>query len=1241
MKLGQAITCLFVSAAVASFAYGQDRIRGPVDRSRMSALKGNVHPLATSDNDRGPVDPGMPLRQATLLLKPQASLENFLYEQQMPASPNYHRWLTPEEFGDRFGLSSGDLAKVTAWLESQGMKVDKVARGRHWINFSGTAAQAERTFRTRFHRFTVNGEQHFANVDDPQIPEGLEEVVGGFLGLDDFKLRSLTLKPQFTNSKGAHSLAPDDLAIIYNIMPLYDAGFDGAGQKIAVIGDSSLDLSDIRSFRKTFNLPASDPQQILVGDDPGYNSDVIESNLDIEWAGAVARNAKILYVYGQSVFGAAQFAVDENLAPVLSLSFGGCEAYNRPALRAVAQQAAAQGITWLASSGDTGAAECDRLSNIPQAAKGLNIGFPASIPEITAVGGTQLDDSPRYWATKNTPNSASALGYIPEAVWNDTEFINGFSAGGGGASILFPRPYWQTGPGATTGLMRTTPDVSLAASPNHAGYLVVLYGGLYTVGGTSASSPAMAGVVALLNQYLLSKGTIAKPGLGSINPTLYRLANGPNNIFHDVTTGDNALRCALGTPDCIDGLVGHKAGPGYDLATGLGSVDAFHLVTQWSNAAASTVSVVADPPAAGLNDTVRLTATVRAATQGATPTGTVTFLGLNVSDNALGSAELTAGGIASITVPASAVIGGDGKVTALYSGNSVYGASSGSVTVGVLKPESGSMVVVSITPNPVYRQTPLPSWPYGIVLSEKAGVQTTLTVFTVNGVNNIGAFGGSATVTPIIPARGTLSTSLSGNNLTVPVDRVFHFEGKDLDGTAWSRDITVPFLESTTGGVNTAFTARSAPATVQQNPKADASCQFSHRLIVQETGGFLMQLTVLRQGTTDLSANIQQIFGTTHLAPFGTLQGDVCFSGNTTLGTKAYIISALNYELGVTLGVGVSVTLAAPAATPATMTAIPQAVTLAVADANRSAALDVAVAFTGVGSSAWTAYVIQGQKWLTATPALGNAPGLGTVKVTVNSAGLSRGAYQGAILLEATATLPQAIVVPVSFVVGTSQSTTINAIANGASYAQAFAPGMLVSVFGRQLSGVTRSATTLPLPLEMSGVSATVNGVSAPIYYVSPGQVNVQVPYEAGIGAAILGINNGGQVAHFPFTIAAAAPGIFTAADGSLAPASSARQGAAAVAYMTGDGDTSTFLITGASPAAGTATNRLPRTKLPVTVTVGGVNAAVTFAGTPVGLAGISQVNFTVPTTAPLGNQPVIITVGGVRSQTARLTVNP
>jgi uncharacterized protein (TIGR03437 family) len=296
----------------------------------------------------------------------------------------------------------------------------------------------------------------------------------------------------------------------------------------------------------------------------------------------------------------------------------------------------------------------------------------------------------------------------------------------------------------------------------------------------------------------------------------------------------------------------------------------------------------------------------------------------------------------------------------------------------------------------------------------------------------------------------------------------------------------------------------------------------------------------------------------------------------------------------------------------------------------------VALTFTNTAAQ-WTASVLPGANWLTVSPLSGT--GNGTLQVAVNAAGLSRGAYVGQVAVTSNDTMPQAVNIPVAFVVGASQSTAVAAVANGASYAQAFAPGTLMTVFGAQLAADTVSAGVLPLPLVLDGVTATVNGVSAPLYFVSPGQINVQVPYEAGAGLALLGVNNNGQVASFPFTVAAAAPGLFTAADGSLVPSSTAKRGQTAVAFITGDGDTNTFLITGASPPAGTATAKLPRPRLAVTATVGGVAATVSFAGTPPGLAGVSQVNFTIPTTAALGVQPVVISVGGVKSQTGHLTV--
>ena len=636
---------------------------------------------------------------------------------------------------------------------------------------------------------------------------------------------------------------------------------------------------------------------------------------------------------------------------------------------------------------------------------------------------------------------------------------------------------------------------------------------------------------------------------------------------------------------------------------------------------------------------MHLTATVRAGGSpgmaGAVPTGTVSFVIQNVVEDVIGTASLTAGGgvsTATLSVPASSIIGGNGVVTAVYSGDKLYNASSATVTVSVNRPASGSLVVPYITPNPVYKQTPDGTWPYYLVLSEKANVQTSLTAFTINGVNNLGVFG---TGTIVIPAKGTLAVSLAGRNLAVPLDRVFHFEGKDLNGDTWSHDVTVPFVDAIYPGASTGMVLSSAPATVLQNPKADPNCQFVHRLILRETGGFLMEITTLKRGATDLSPSLQQIFGTAHLAPYGTLQGDICLSSTTALGTKTYTVGGIS-EIGTSVTATIGVTLAAASAAPAAATVAPQNVAFAYAAGSPSAAADVALTFAGA-SPQWTASVVTGAPWLTVSPLSG--AGSGSLHITVNSAGLSTGAYAGSVIVQSVDGIPQALQIGVAFVVGVSQSTGITSVANGASYAQAFAPGTLMSVFGTQLAATTSTAGVLPLPISQAGVSVTVNGVSAPIYYLSPGQLNVQIPYETGTGLAILGVNNNGQVASYPFMVADAAPGLFTAADGSLVPSASAQQGQTAVAYITGDGDTTPFLVTGAAPATGTAISKLPHPKLSVAVTVGGVPATVAFAGIPPGLVGVTQINFIVPATVPLGVQPVVVSIGGINTQAGNLTV--
>jgi subtilase family serine protease len=328
----------------------------------------------------------------------QTALEQLLQQQQDPASPNYHDWLTPEQYADRFGLSQNDLDKISAWLQSEGFSVEYVARGRNWLSFSGTAGQVRTALHTDIHRYSVDGEMHFAAGAEPSVPASLEPVVEGFLGLDDFYPKAPKHPlPAFTAGDGTHSLAPDDLAAIYDIGRLHQAKINGAGQSIVIVGESRINSADIQGFRAKYNLPALSPQIILNpnSSDPGTTIDYMkEADMDLEWAGAVAPNAALIYVYGSSADQAAFYAIDNNLAPVISESFGNCESQSESQYssieRSEAQKANLQGITWLASSGDSGAFDCDYRVSI--AVHGSAVGFPASIPEVTAVGGTEFND---------------------------------------------------------------------------------------------------------------------------------------------------------------------------------------------------------------------------------------------------------------------------------------------------------------------------------------------------------------------------------------------------------------------------------------------------------------------------------------------------------------------------------------------------------------------------------------------------------------------------------------------------------------------------------------------------------------------------------------------------------------------------------------------------------------------------------------------------------------------------------
>ena len=611
------VTC---SCFFAAQATKHSRISQRIDNSRRSAVRGNVHRFARKEFDRGPVDNSMVIDRVTITLKPTAeqesALETLLREQQDPASPNYHRWLSPEEFADRFGVAPEDFQQVGDWLRSQGFTITETARSRRWISITGTAAQFNQAFQANLHSYMVDGNLHFANASEPTVPDALHGVVVGFQHLNDFRpppryIRN-RVKPNFTDANsGFHFVAPDDFATIYDLHSLYTAGIDGTGQTIAVVGQTDILLPDIRAFRLSSGLPQNDPQVMLVPGtkDPGVmDGDLGEADLDIEWSGAVAPKAKIIFVNsGVDAFDAFQYAIDQNVAPVVSISYGDCEPNWTVAqvnnFVQLGQQANAQGMTISSAAGDAGAADCEGL-NSSVATTGLNVDIPAALPYVTGVGGTTLYDpgnvwnsttqafgtlfgkpQPPLWSNTNNSANGSALSYIPEIAWNDGWFL-GVAAGGGGKSTNFTKPTWQTGPGVPNDSARDLPDISFSASPVINGYVecsggdcVNSYyfsdGSLDIVGGTSVGAPSFAGVVALLNQKLNTR-------LGNANPILYKLATTAPTAFHDITVGGNMVPCQTRTPNCgSSGFIGFAAGPGYDLATGLGSLDITKLVLAW------------------------------------------------------------------------------------------------------------------------------------------------------------------------------------------------------------------------------------------------------------------------------------------------------------------------------------------------------------------------------------------------------------------------------------------------------------------------------------------------------------------------------------------------------------------------------------------------------------------------------------------------------------------------------------
>ena len=820
-----AIVSLAVIAAAAPLAAQSDRITGPIDSSRNATLPGHVNPHARPEFDQGPADDAFPLNGMALALKPsdaqQADLTALLAAQQDPASADYHNWLTPDQFAARFGASSSDIAQVTAWLEGQGFVVQGVAPSRNWIAFSGSAGLARRSFGAEIHRYLVNGEPHFATAGEPSAPAAFAGLVAGIRGLDDFLPRApRTLRPAYTAASGNHYLVPEDAQTIYDLNSLYQAGYDGSGQKLVVAGQSAIELTDVQTFRSMFGLPKNDPKVVPVPGipDPGVvKGDVVEADLDVEWAGAIAKNASLIFVYSRDAFDAVQYAVAQNLAPVVSLSYGTCETgalSTAAVLRLIAEQANAQGITWIASSGDSGAFGCES-STAATAVQGTAASLPASIPEVTGVGGTSFNEGTgTYWNKSNDAIFGSALSYIPETSWNDTAAAGVLEASGGGPSAIYAKPSWQTGTGVPNDGARDVPDVAMAAGVHHDGAIVCTGGscanGLSStpvvVGGTSLSTQMFAGIAALVNHYQVGTGAAAKAGLANMNPTLYAMAGKYLDAFHDVVSGNNVEPCRVGTHGCTTGSFGYQAGAGYDLVTGLGSVDANTLAVSWKliPAAPVTLSSASISPATlsgGGSATVTVDLTGPAPSGGATvtlsssnasafpaPASILVAAGLTTASAKVKTAQVTTSASVTVTAEYNTVIKTAGVTIAAVvlpnltaasvTPSSVVGGATAILAITLSGPAPTGGASVSLSSNsaafPVPASVVVPARASGVQLSVRTASVTASASVTVTATYNGASKTAGVTVTPaVLPSLTSVTIAPSsvtgGSSVTLAV----------------------------------------------------------------------------------------------------------------------------------------------------------------------------------------------------------------------------------------------------------------------------------------------------------------------------------------------------------------------------------------------------------------------------------------------------------------------------------------
>jgi pseudomonalisin len=948
------------SAASQSPVPQTDRISPNADLRSTTRLSGHVPAWAVATNDTGPA-PSTAILRLTLVLtrskERQAAFNQLLANQQNPNSPSFHHWLTPQQIGSLYGPTQNDLSSLSAWLTEEGFHVHEIAPSGLFLTAEAPVSTVTNALSVNLRSFNLRDPAtgqvttHIATTTEPAIPSALALVVSAIKGLSDVPVYPMhhtrlatvadgTAAPQVTSTTGDHFITPNDFATLYGISASYQAGITGANQNVAIVGRSRVATSDITAFETLTGLTAKQPNVIVppTGTDPGVTdtADQDEATLDVERVFGTAPGAQVDLLVSTPAGGdidvGAQYEVQTLRDPILSISFGSCEASAGSSGVAfwdnLFSQAAGEGISVFVSSGDTGVDGCEMVGSVPAASQSASINEICASSYATCVGGTEFADfadPTAYWSPTNGTGLESAITYIPEGAWNEPTATSGsttvsnLSSTGGGASSFIAKPTWQTGTGVPADAARDVPDLSFSASM-HDGYLSCLsYTGsnctttFNIFSGTSAAAPSMAGIAALLNQK-------AGAAQGNLNPLLYQLAASASTTggFHDATPATSGVAlCELNAPSMCNnsdpgptvgslGLAGFALTTGYDQATGLGSLQVTDFLTAATTPVAppptnvpTNIVVIATPNMINASQTVVFVAPVGADSPGPVLTGTVQFFSNGAP---LGSPVAVQQGNATSPRESFPTVG-TYAITATYSGDSTYASSTTAKSVNLVV--TAAPVATTVTS----LSLAFPS----ITVGGSDGLTVTVTPSSGSGPVPTGSIqfsaGGSPFGLPLPLTAGTVTSFSAVTSLPVSTTQ-----------------ITATYLgDSNYLGSTSAPQTLTVTAAAQQAPVVVLAPQFTTL-----AAGASQTLTahVNVSGANTPTGTVQFLEGITMLATVPVVNGaattaPLAFNAAGTFQMTAVYSGDANYPTATSAAVPITVTTGAPyqlIATPASIT---------------------------------------------------------------------------------------------------------------------------------------------------------------------------------------------------------------------------------------------------------------------------------------------------------------------------------